>query len=231
MGYDRIKKLGEFMDKKERIDALKKKIEECSQGSIHMQTEFIKNTELEATFLQVNHFPWGKDYCPMTTAKIWFESEIGFHVIMQCQESHPLAVYQNPDEPVYEDSCMECFLQFYPEESEIYMNFEVNSNGIMLCQKGTGRRDRIFIRNMGFDQPKVTLQKTESSWKISYVIPLELIGQVYGRCDFVSGQILRGNFYKCGDKTEIPHYGCWNLIGCDKPDYHRPEYFGSLMLI
>lgn len=195
-----------------------------------METGYIKTIEAEAAVLPVSQFPWGKDYCPLSWAKIWFEPGSGFHVLLHCEESSPKAVFTCSDDPVYQDSCLECFLQFYPEQSEVYMNFETNANGAMLCQQGTCREDRIFIRNQGMKQPAVTAFRTAYAWEVSYVIPLELIRRVYGRCDFVPGQVIRGNFYKCGDKTEIPHYGCWSKIGCSSPDYHRPEYFGELIM-
>jgi hypothetical protein len=42
---------------------------------------------------------------------------------------------------------------------------------------------------------------------------------------------ITGNFYKCGDETEYPHFGCWNLIASPVPDFHRPEYFGEIVLV
>ena len=37
-----------------------------------------------------------------------------------------------------------------------------------------------------------------------------------------------GNFYKCGDRTETPHYLAWAKLSCDHPDYHRRQDFGTL---
>lgn len=195
-----------------------------------MKEVFIERSKQEAAVLPISIYPWGGDYRPITWAKIWFEEHVGFHVVMHCEEENPRAVYENPDEPVYEDSCMECFLQFYPDSDDFYINFEVNSKGVMLCQRGMGRGDRVFIRMLRMDQPEVTVSKTETDWEISYIIPLSFIRHVYGHCDFVEGQVIRGNFYKCGDKTEVSHYGCWSEIRCENPDYHRPEYFGKLIL-
>jgi len=42
-----------------------------------------------------------------------------------------------------------------------------------------------------------------------------------------SGTVWRANFYRCGGKTDT-QYACWNPIGCEKPDFHRPEFFGDL---
>ena len=41
---------------------------------------------------------------------------------------------------------------------------------------------------------------------------------------------VRGNFYKCGDKTAHPHFVSWNPVGTPSPDFHRPEFFGELLL-
>jgi hypothetical protein len=37
---------------------------------------------------------------------------------------------------------------------------------------------------------------------------------------------MRGNFYKCGDGTALPHYGMFKgYFDVAAPDYHRPERF------
>ena len=41
---------------------------------------------------------------------------------------------------------------------------------------------------------------------------------------------VRANFYKCGDKTAHPHFLSWNPVVSSKPDFHRPECFGELIL-
>ena len=37
------------------------------------------------------------------------------------------------------------------------------------------------------------------------------------------------NFYKCGDLTVNKHYLAWQPVGTERPDYHRPEYFGPMV--
>ncbi|MCK7536290.1 MAG: carbohydrate-binding family 9-like protein [Marinilabiliales bacterium] len=46
------------------------------------------------------------------------------------------------------------------------------------------------------------------------------------RWSSLAGKSFRANFYKCGDKLSNPHFVTWNPVGTEKPDYHRPEYFG-----
>jgi hypothetical protein len=39
------------------------------------------------------------------------------------------------------------------------------------------------------------------------------------------GVTLRGNLYKCADKSKTPHYLSAFPIETEKPDFHRPEFF------
>ncbi|MDE6137165.1 MAG: hypothetical protein K2F97_06800, partial [Muribaculaceae bacterium] len=58
------------------------------------------------------------------------------------------------------------------------------------------------------------------------VIPLDLIGVHYEGKPVE----MRGNFYKCASATSQPHYLSWNPIDTPEPDFHRPEFFGKLIL-
>lgn len=44
----------------------------------------------------------------------------------------------------------------------------------------------------------------------------------------MDGQTIKANFYKCGDELQTPHFLSWNPINIEKPDFHRPDFFGSL---
>lgn len=46
----------------------------------------------------------------------------------------------------------------------------------------------------------------------------------------LEGMAIHANFYKCGEKTEYPHFGVWKHPGTPKPDFHRPESFGEIVL-
>lgn len=67
-------------------------------------------------------------------------------------------------------------------------------------------------------------------WTVEYSIPFTFIEKYFGKLDIGPGYRLEGNFYKCGDETKYPHYGCWNPIKISSPDFHRPEFFGDLVL-
>jgi hypothetical protein len=71
---------------------------------------------------------------------------------------------------------------------------------------------------------------TAKGWGVNFSIPESFIRLYEPPFKLEKGLRLQGNFYKCGDETETPHYLVWNNIEWEKPDYHRPEFFGELIL-
>jgi hypothetical protein len=65
------------------------------------------------------------------------------------------------------------------------------------------------------------------SWELCVRIPFHLMDI---DADHLPPKLL-GNFYKCADATDQPHYVSWNPIKTEKPDFHRPEFFGEIYLI
>lgn len=135
--------------------------------------------------------------------------------------------------PVSEDSCVEVFLQ--PHEDGPYWNFEFNCIGAVNASERVWRpnprrlsdEEIALIRRYPScgTRPFCELQGM-FAWNLLVVIPLELIGLKYeGRAID-----LRGNFYKCASKASRPHYLSWNPINTPHPDFHRPEFFGKLVL-
>ena len=185
-------------------------------------------TKVEA--LAVEICPWGGNYRPAVCAKVVYEENKGFHVRMCCEEKEPLAVYTQPDDPVCQDSCMEFFADFAPEKGVGYMNLEANSIGTMLLGLGVERHGRARVRELGCSLPELTAFREEGCWGWQAFIPLEMIATLYGKESFAPGDVVRANFYKCGDKTAVEHYIVWNEIAAANPDYHRPECFGSLVI-
>ena len=132
----------------------------------------------------------------------------------------------------WEDSCVEVFLGD-PDGSEYY-NFEINPLGKVLAAHGPGRENRAkrpaeemeeIIRTAQFEGPQ-EFDGGIWNWRVTVVIPFELVGIDPENLP----EKVRANFYKCGDKTAHPHFVSWNPVGTPSPDFHRPEYFGELLL-
>ena len=167
---------------------------------------------------------------PETDAAMVFDPAEGFRVRMTCRESAPRAVYADQDDPVWEDSCMEAFLNFAPDTGDAYINLEANSRGAMRCEFGTGRGGRTKLADMPLQRPTAAARRADGFWEVEFFIPVSTVKALFGRDSFSPGDILRGNFYKCGDRTAQPHYGAWAPIMHETPLFHLPEYFGTLVI-
>ena len=178
----------------------------------------------------IDQYVWSKSYCPKAEAKLCHVQGQGFALQMTCYEASPLTRYKKHDEPVYTDSCMECFINFSPNKSSIYLNFEMNSNGTLLCQKGTRRGGRAFIRSLGIEPPKPKATVENDFWRVELFISLSLIEQIYGESTFSKGDTIKANFYKCGEDTLIAHFGSWSKIDAPEPDFHLPQFFAELTI-
>jgi len=167
------------------------------------------------------------DYKPLCTAQLVYLKGEGFLARLYCREAEPRVTVACEDGPVYKDSCLEWFCNFAPERSDIYMNMEVNAAGRMLCRLGSGRQNRQPLPDTA-PRPRVCASREEGGWSLELFVPLATVKAVWGKENFASGDTIKANFYKCGDETEHLHYGMWSRCETEKPDFHRPEFFGKL---
>jgi len=174
----------------------------------------------------------GYEYQPKVRFNIGYgEKEI--YLKYYVHEQYVMAQKRKPNESVCEDSCVEFFVS--PDSDGIYYNFEFNPIGTCLLGKGTCRADSKVvdpeyinkIRRLGTLGTIPFDEKTgDQYWELTVVIPVEAFA---GKdIKTLRGKVFHANFYKCGDKLTRPHYLTWNPISTANPDYHRPEYFGTL---
>ena len=168
------------------------------------------------------------DYKPASSARLAYDNENIF-VHMETNETD-LRMEQKGLGFVHEDSCLEFF--FRPEiTSQKYLNFEFNPARGMYLSIGTSRFDREFVGEEDYlDLFSVRTQINVNGWILDYSIPLEFLKRFFPSMEYVPGAAMKGNFYKCGDKTRRPHYASWSLVDLPKPDFHRPEFFGDIVL-
>lgn len=135
--------------------------------------------------------------------------------------------------PVWEDSCVEFFMQ--REGEAVYRNFECNILGTLLSRrhesKEKGERQSALmpaIYRHGTVCHRYEDHRQVCDWSMYLEIPKEALG--FGPDELLSGQMIRANFYKCGDKTPEPHFLSWNPIDLPSPNFHVPAFFGKLEL-
>ncbi|GAA4915914.1 hypothetical protein GCM10023313_19320 [Mucilaginibacter defluvii] len=139
------------------------------------------------------------------------------------------ATYLSPNDPVYNDSCVELFIAF--DNDVNYYNLEFNCAGTCLGQYGSGRYGREFLPAGLLSEIKhiTTLRSVSGkgiAWELTVAVSLNVFA--FHPLLRLSGTHARINAYKCGDKLDQPHYLCWNQVASDFPDFHRYDSFNGV---
>ena len=192
-----------------------------------------KTLELEGARFDITNVNWPEafPYAPIVAGRIGRSRDA---LLVSWRVSGLDLTVRNTQDggTIWEDSCCELFLQ--APGNEAYYNIEVNAAGILLVGRGTGRGDRVLlppetmariVRKAEVKAP-VDIADELKTWSLTLIIPFEVIGLDPERLP----DRLRGNIYKCGDKTAHPHFLSWAPVGTPSPDFHRPEFFGTFLL-
>jgi hypothetical protein len=186
----------------------------------------------------IHHYLWlDNGYRPRVEVRACY-SRTSLYFFFKAFESRVKARLSRFQDPVYKDSCVELFINPFPDNPTGYVNLEANALGTILLGVGPDRHRRTALAREDMEgfrivssisRPVEGLHGAEF-WTLEYRLPLGLFKKIYGD-SIVPGQTARANFYKCGDETEWPHYGAWSPVESDKPDFHRPDSFGRLLFL
>jgi hypothetical protein len=99
-----------------------------------------------------------------------------------------------------------------------------NKNGMvyLLCTDGVAEFDMTTQRFKTLLQGNVD----DTTWEVALIIPYAAFFK--HQIQSLDGKEIKANFYKCGDELQTPHFLSWNPIKIEKPDFHRPDFFGTL---
>jgi hypothetical protein len=199
-----------------------------------MQGETLENTEelhpieipripSAPVTLPIAHYRWTGTTGPKAWGSLAWDRE-AIHVKL-CAYERPLAVRVMEDGGnVWEDSCLELFIR--PDQHPAYLNIEINPLGAMIIGLGAGREERKNLPELKSRLgPLITLDPCGGRWEVSFKLPFAMLGEIYGN---PLGPFFRANLFKCGGVDD--HYGMWREVQTVEPDFHRPEYFGALVL-
>jgi len=179
----------------------------------------------------VDHVCWPGEfpYAPVVNARLAHTAD-AILVRFDVTEKNVKAVATENNGNVWEDSCVEFFVKV--PGSENYFNFETNCIGVGLAAKRRSRSDcdhfddatMARIERRSSLPLQIIDTKGDCTWSLELKVPFDLLG-----CEDVPEELF-ANLYKCGDKTEEAHFLSWNPVLTEKPDFHRPEYFGKLIM-
>ncbi len=174
---------------------------------------------------------WAEEYPYAPNVKFHIaHSDKAIAVMFEVEEEHIKAVTLDSNGPVWEDSCVEFFVR--NPKGEGYFNFEINCAGTALAAFRLSRNEAEHfaeekiaqIRRFG-SLPHEKINNTEGgAWWLVEVIPFELLGLEE------APESIAANLYKCGDNCNKTHFLSWSPIALPKPNFHCPEFFGTIEL-
>lgn len=177
------------------------------------------------------------EHKPRTQAKLLYDDEF-IYVIFRVEDKFVRAVAINYHDSVYQDSCVEFFFSPGDDTSIGYFNIEMNCGGTMLFHYQSVPGAKVPISDSDCDkvkifhsEPKIVEpeKKQPTIWVVEYRVPIDVLKKY---CSSVTrprpGVCWWANFYKCADKTSHPHWLTWSVVDNPQPNFHLPQFFGTL---
>lgn len=139
---------------------------------------------------------------------------------------------------VWKDSCAEFFFTPGTDTGRGYFNLEINCIGTALfChQKSRGVEVRP-VSEQDFKQIEIISSLKGPieeeiphpvNWSVAVKLPYAILENYATLTKPEPDVIWKGNFYKCADASSHPHWLTWSKIDRPEPDFHRPEFFGTI---
>ena len=182
---------------------------------------------------------------PITQARVLHDNT-NLYGLFQVQDHSILARQTQYNSWTCFDSCVEFFFRPHPStepaEGGGYFNLEISATGAHLLYYV---RDWTPVGDYYADFTAVPeedgrLFETRSSltglvpqerpgdltWFAQFRIPIRVAEKYCGSIGDLSGQHWTGNFYKCGDQLNPPHWLAWSPVS--SLNFHLPECFGEV---
>jgi hypothetical protein len=194
----------------------------------------------ETPFLNIGYFrPESTAHRPLVRCKLLYDDSHLYGLFL-ARDQYVRCVHTGFQTPVYEDSCVEVFVQ--PRLDKGYFNFEFNCGGALLASyvkdptringrvteatplsPDECRQVMVYSSLPSIIEPEI---EDEVTWSLAFSIPFALLTDYVGSLGKVEGQRWRGNLYKCGNRTSHPHWASWSPLS-DR-NFHTPWDFGTL---
>jgi hypothetical protein len=188
--------------------------------------------------LSVSNF-MGKipSFKPEVFAKLMYDDE-NIYAIFIVKDRFVRCLTTIINGPVWKDSCVEFF--FSPDAGlpNNYFNLEVNCGGTPLMHFNTfpdsgphilSAMDISSIEIAHSMPPVVDPELTGPViWTLEYRIPLATIRKYAFVSQPAKGVSWKANFYKIAENNSNPHYMTWSPVLNAEPNFHLPQFFGTL---
>jgi len=192
-----------------------------------------------ANTLELTYYMGDKPkHFPKVQAKLLYDDK-NIYVFFKVEDQYVRAVGKQHQDMVCRDSCAEFFFTPNEDISTGYFNLEMNCGGTLLLYHQTERGKNVKpFSNSDCDKieviasmPKIVEPEIKEpiTWTLQYAIPIEILNKYSKVIKPASGVRWSANLYKCADQTSHPHWLTWAKVDLPRPDFHRPEFFGTLI--
>lgn len=194
----------------------------------------IKILSNSGLYLDISQVNWPNDFPKLLSVSVQVAHDNEkIYLYYQIEGEELRAVNTKDFMPVWEDSCVEFFMQRKGEKT--YRNFEFNSHGVLVASQRESKdaaaelSEEIMssIERFATIKHRYKSNRQLSDWTLFAEIPKEAMG--FAEDEELSQQLIGANFYKCGDETKEPHFISWNPIDTPSPNFHVPQFFGELI--
>jgi len=188
--------------------------------------------------IELTHYMGEKpDHFPVTKAKVAYDDK-AIYVIFKVEDRYVKAVHAENQDAVYKDSCVEFFFVPGGDIDQGYFNLEMNCGGTMLFHHQLKPREgsvaispgHISQMEVAATLPKIVNPeiREKTDWVVEYRIPFSILKEYHDFATPTAETEWRANFYKCADESSHPHWITWAPVKNPTPDFHLPEFFGTL---
>lgn len=176
-------------------------------------------------------------YRPRVQAKLVYDPK-RLLVIFRVEDRFVRSVVTRYQGPVCTDSCVELFFTPGADIGAGYFNIETNCGGTVLFMHQKGRGVGNVAVSAG-DAAELSVHHSmpavvdpeiadPTEWWVEYQVPYSVLSRYAPVAIPAPGVSWKANLYKCADQCSHPHWLTWSLVDWQRPDFHRPEFFGTL---
>ena len=180
-------------------------------------------------------FPWEDQTGAKqrTTVKLLRDQNY-LYVGYECEDADITARYENRDDPVYKDDCVEIFIR-PGEKSDHYIGLEMNARGVLYdyffpfpgkLEPGLNL-DGVLLKT----HLRGTLNQSEDKdqgWSLELAIPWQSLSKLAERLPPAGGEQWRVQINRWDGTEPQRRLSMWCQSGLKRPNPHNPERFGKL---
>ena len=154
------------------------------------------------------------------------------YVYYECEDWDIWGTYRQRDEPIYDEEVVEVFIAAGEADPVRYYEFEISPHGVLFDARiynPTSERHRMVV-DEAWDCEGIRWhaerRDADQRWWASLAIPW---GSIRPPCRLPP--IWRADFFRIERPHDgPPEFSCWSPTMTEPADFHKPAFFGTLVL-